>query len=143
MNMKSIDSHLLLSNKVQEQKQPSSSLGKDDFLKILITQLQHQDPLKPMEDREFISQMANFSSLEQMTNMNETFMTFIQQQNKRSIIQYSELIGKEVFYKDEEGKEHSATVQSVRFNGEEVLVQVENESEIPVTNIYKISQIAQ
>ncbi len=49
----------------------SNSLDKDDFLKILLTQLTHQDPTQPMQDREFVAQMATFSTLEQITNMND------------------------------------------------------------------------
>ncbi|TCW60309.1 flagellar hook assembly protein FlgD [Treponema sp. J25] len=58
---------------LNEGKKLSQSLGKDDFIKILITQLTHQDPTAPMEDKEFIAQMAQFSSLEQITNMAQDF----------------------------------------------------------------------
>ena len=51
----------------------SANLGKDDFMKILIAQLTHQDPTEPMKDTEFIAQMAQFSTLEQMTNMTQDF----------------------------------------------------------------------
>lgn len=49
-----------------------NSLGKNEFLKILVAQIRNQDPTKPMEDTQFISQMAQFSSLEQMQNVSKT-----------------------------------------------------------------------
>ena len=51
----------------------TGKLGTDDFMKILITQLTHQDPTEPMKDTEFIAQMAQFSTLEQITNMTSDF----------------------------------------------------------------------
>lgn len=50
----------------------SSELGKDEFLQLLVCQLQNQDPLNPESDTEFVAQLAQFSSLEQMTNMSTT-----------------------------------------------------------------------
>ena len=58
---------------VNQGRTSKTTLDRDDFLKLLITQLQHQDPSQPMQDKEFIAQMAQFSSLEQITNMSQGF----------------------------------------------------------------------
>jgi flagellar basal-body rod modification protein FlgD len=58
-------------NKAKERN--TDGLGKDDFLRLLITQLTHQDPMNPVDDKEFIAQMAQFSTLEQMQNMSSDF----------------------------------------------------------------------
>lgn len=82
----------------QPRRTPQPDLGKNEFLKILMTQLQHQDPLNPMEDRDFISQMATFSSLEQMMSMSESIEQLVQNQMISPVIQYSQMIGNEVSY---------------------------------------------
>ena len=71
----------------------SQELGKDDFLKLLIAQLQNQDPTSPMENTEFIAQMAQFSSLEQMTNMSTEFTKLANMLNSGEAVS---LLGKSV-----------------------------------------------
>lgn len=51
---------------------PGGNLGKDQFLQLLVTQMKNQDPLEPEKDSDFVAQLAQFSSLEQMQNLNET-----------------------------------------------------------------------
>lgn len=74
----------------------SGVLGKDDFLELLVVQLQNQDPLNPLDDKEFIAQLAQFSSLEQMTNVAagiESLTETVARQDSLSAVSY---IGKDV-----------------------------------------------
>jgi flagellar basal-body rod modification protein FlgD len=62
-----------INKQVNQGKINKNEMDKDAFLKLLITQLANQDPMQPMEDKEFISQMAQFSTLEQINNMSTGF----------------------------------------------------------------------
>ncbi|EAX48661.1 flagellar hook capping protein [Thermosinus carboxydivorans Nor1] len=84
----------------------NDQLGKDDFLKLLVAQLRYQDPMKPMEDKEFIAQMAQFSSLEQIQNLNSTMVT----------MQAMGLIGKTVRWQNENGAEQAGNVRAVKIS---------------------------
>ena len=56
----------------------TNGLGRDAFLKLLVTQLQHQDPTQPQADTQFVAQLAQFSSLEQLTQMNQSLTQIAQ-----------------------------------------------------------------
>jgi flagellar basal-body rod modification protein FlgD len=75
----------------------TKSLDKDAFLKLLVTQLQNQDPMSPMDDTQFLSQLAQFSSLEQMQSISTGFDGL----SKSSVAtQAFALIGKTIDYAD-------------------------------------------
>lgn len=94
------------------------SLGKDDFLKLLLMELRYQDPLKPFEDREFIAQLAQFSALEQSQNMNQNLQKLLGMQTfATEMTQATALIGKNVTVLDAAtGGTLTGKVDSVRLN---------------------------
>lgn len=86
------------------------ALGKDDFMKLLLAQLQHQDPLKPMDDQQFVAQVAQFNALEQMQSVNKTLTAVLDAQR---LTEASGLIGKTVEATGSDGKAITGAVTGV------------------------------
>lgn len=112
-----------------------TGLGKDSFLKLLVTELRHQDPTRPMEDREFVAQMAQFSTLEQMTNLNNEVKNILG--SSRSAEAYG-ILGKDVDSFDPVTKKQvSGMVSSVFYKGDELMLKVGND-EVSMKNIHSV-----
>lgn len=112
----------------------TGELGKTDFLNLLVTQLRYQDPLNPTSDKEFIGQMAQFSALEQMQNLNTSFTS----------TKAFSLIGKNVTANivnptTKEVTEVSGDVANVKISGGKVYVVV-NGSDISIDNIVEVAE---
>lgn len=138
--MTKIDPTYYLSN--VEQRTPSSRLGKEEFLKILMAQLQNQDPLSPLDDKDFIAQMATFSSLEQLMHMSQSIDALVQNQLISPVVQYSHMIGKEVTYvaTDSTGKAETVTnkVKAVSQKDGWAILELENGDKILADSILKV-----
>lgn len=121
-------------------KESSDAMGKDQFLKILITQLQNQNPMQPMEDKEFIAQMAQFTSVEQLSNISGQLQNLSQ-----SLGAVSGLIGKQVSWigtsegSNESGVQ-SGVVESIIIR-DQVQYAVINDKEVALTDITQISDV--
>lgn len=115
-------------------KRNTGELGKTEFLNLLIKQLQYQDPLNPTSDQEFIAQMAQFSALEQMQNLNKSFAS-----NKAF-----SLIGKSITAfkaNSSTGKlsEITGDVTSVKISSGDIYLVVDGE-DIPLDDVVEISE---
>lgn len=134
--------------KKPERQTGNKTLGKDDFMKLLITQLQNQDPTNPMQDTEFIAQMAQFSSLEQMMNLTAAFERFADSQNQSQLIQYNSFVGENVRWHevtedlDDEGKpvvnEGTGIIQSLKFVDGSVIFTLQDGKELSPGNISEV-----
>ncbi|MDR1440660.1 MAG: flagellar biosynthesis protein FlgD [Clostridiales bacterium] len=117
-----------------EATRNTGELGKEEFLNLLVLQLRYQDPLNPMEDKEFIAQMAQFSALEQMQNMNAS----------ANATKAFSLIGKYVgaTLSDEstgQSQEVVGHVESVYISGSKTYVVVDGK-QVPIENVHSISE---
>ena len=90
-----------------------TTLGKDDFLKLLVGQLKNQDPMNPSSDTDFIGQMAQFSQLEQTTNMATANAELVNQQSGARAVS---LLGRTVTYPDTAGVSTTGVVEKVQWS---------------------------
>ena len=126
-------------------KADNGSLGKDAFLQILIAQLQNQDPTSPMDDKEFIAQMAQFSSLEQMQNMTKSMENLLSSQQQTQLMSYTNFIGKEVKWHeitdkvDNKGEniieEGTGVIKELKFKNDQAIFVLDSGKEISPGNI--------
>lgn len=118
--MNTIDPSLFLRNQ-PSTREPNPQLDKDGFLKILMTQLQHQDPSDPMNSQEMVAQMTQLSSLEQIMNMSKSIEMLVESQLISPVIQYSHMIGKVVSFEKtgEDGIKELVTGQVVAVTQED------------------------
>ena len=145
--MTTIDTSLLLSNNQQDKRNTGDALGKDDFLKLLLTQLQNQDPSSPMDNTEFIAQMATFSSLEQMMNLGTKMDEIIGINQQNSLMNYNSFVGKEVTWhkldEDDDNlaiEEGKGIVKSIQYKGENVYFLLEDGTKLTPANISAMEQ---
>lgn len=129
----------------QPAREPNPTMDKDGFLKVLMTQLQNQDPTQPMESKEIVDQLTSLSSLEQVMNMTESIDTLVQSQLMSPVIQYSHMIGKNVSYEqfDEETGEatgvETAEVTAVSQQDGWAVLELENGEKIYAEAILQVT----
>ncbi len=137
-SLSSIGSQYLYSNSSSGSSRKSGAeLDKDAFLRLLVTQLRYQDPLSPMENTEFVSQMAQFSTLEQVTNMARSLESFLV---NFSWTQFVSLIGKSVKFTDSEtGKIVEGKVTGIKPASDGIVLIIDNgKYEVPLNSIEEI-----
>ena len=114
-----------------DRAEDRTNLGKDAFMQLLLIQMQSQDPLSPMDGQDFFAQLAQFSILEQMWQLNENMADM---QRQQQLLQGSALIGRTVEYAGEGGATLSGVVDGIQVLDGQVFVDVEG-SQIPLGRV--------
>jgi flagellar basal-body rod modification protein FlgD len=114
------------------------TLGKEDFLKLLVAQLTHQDPTNPMQDTEFVTQLATYSGLEQQMTMNKNLETLIAANTATTAASAVSLIGKVVGYIGEDGTTKAGQVSFLDIVDGQVNLYLTDGTYIPFSSVEQI-----
>jgi len=129
----------------QAEVERTSSLGQDDFLKLLTTQLQYQDPMKPMENGEFLGQMAQFSTVTGITEMQTSMESMVSAFQGTQMSNSAAMIGKQALVDGswaslQDGKLGGAVNLDTAVN--DLQVNIKDESGLVVANLSMGAQMA-
>lgn len=129
-----------------EEETKSNDLGKDEFLKLLVTQMENQNPLEPQDNGEFIAQLAQFSSLEGIDNLNDTMGDFVSNYQSGMALEATALVGRRVQVDTDEawmqqGELFTGVVQ-LPVSSPDVRVNIYDEAGQLVRNVHMGSQSA-
>ncbi len=102
-------------------------LSRDAFLQLLVLEMQHQNPLEPVENAEMLAQLAQFSALEQMNNLNEGLETLSGNIDQLNFISATNLLGRRISGIDMSGQPREGTVERVHLDGSIVYLTVDGE----------------
>lgn len=111
-------------------------MSKDEFLRLFVTQMQYQNPLNPMDNTDFTAQLAQFSSLEQLTNINSQLTDMLSYQNSLHNTLTTSLIGKNVKFSGEE--EGAGTVTGISFENDITFLIIDGQTKIRLSDIKEI-----
>jgi flagellar basal-body rod modification protein FlgD len=114
----------------------NGEMGKDQFLKLFVAQLQHQDPMNPMNDSEFMGQMASFSTLEQVSNMAVANQQIAANLTSNSAVG---LIGRTVSYVDENDEIKTGKVDKVTTAGGKPMLTVDGVDGVDPSTITQVA----
>jgi flagellar basal-body rod modification protein FlgD len=121
------------------RRTPKQELGKNDFLMLLTKQLQHQDPLQPADNMQFVSQMANFSTLEQITNMTKVLEQNLNKDSGGYKAQAINFLGAEIYaVRPDQADPIHGVVNSVKFVDGEAIFRV-GDTEVKMEHIQDIA----
>ena len=113
-----------------------SILGKDDFLKLLLAQLKNQDPMKPMDDTQFVAQLAQFTAVEKMQQMSDQTALLLQVEQ---LGQASNLLGKEVEALTQTGDKVSGVVDTMKMVDGAAVLMVGNQ-QIKLADVISVTK---
>lgn len=120
-------------------KSDKFALKTEDFIQMMITQLQNQDPMEPAKNEELLAQMSQISQLESSTQLQNTLKSLVQQNNLSSA---GSMIGKLVKGKDASGEELEGIVTSVKLEDGEMFLELDSGEKMSFENVTHVTSAA-